>query len=79
MRSINSLGAHSPKTEWLEAFFQGKDDFFNENALAAPQLLKFKLFLHDAGLIDKVHLTALFSKAGGACECKAVFLRSCDP
>ncbi|MBF1704966.1 MAG: phosphoadenosine phosphosulfate reductase, partial [Selenomonas sp.] len=58
MRSINSLGAHSPKTEWLEAFFQGKDEFFNENALAAPQLLKFKLFLHDAGLIDKVHLTA---------------------
>ena len=57
VRSINSLGAHSPKTEWLEAFFQGKDDFFNENALAAPQLLKFKLFLHDAGLIDKVHLT----------------------
>ena len=56
-RSINSFGAHSPKTEWLESFFQEKDSFFHKNSLAAPQLLKFKLFLHDAGLTDKLHLT----------------------
>ena len=56
-RAINSLGMHSPKPEWIEAFFKGKDAFFEENSLAAPQLLKFKTFLHDAGLIDKLHVT----------------------
>ena len=59
-RSINALGAHAPKPEWIVSFFQGGDAFFEDNGLAAPQLLKFKGFLRDAGLTDNLHVTPFF-------------------
>lgn len=57
MRSINAFGAHGPKQEWLRVFFDNGNRFFSENNLAAPQILKFKLFLRDAGIGNNLRLT----------------------
>lgn len=57
MRSINSFNEHAPKSEWMKAFFSDKDSFFNANNLGPDQLVKFKVFLTDAGLSNKNHFS----------------------
>ncbi len=52
MKSLNTMSNHAPKTEWLSAFFENKNDFFKENTLNKKnQLGPFKRFLRDAYLI----------------------------
>jgi phosphoadenosine phosphosulfate reductase len=53
MRAINSFTEHAPKPEWIEAFFNDKDIFFQSNSLGPDQQVKFKVFLTDAGLSQK--------------------------
>jgi phosphoadenosine phosphosulfate reductase len=58
MRSINSFTEHAPKREWITAFFNDKDSFFDANNLGPDQQVKFKVFLNDAGLSDKNHFSS---------------------
>jgi len=58
MRAINSFTEHAPKPEWIEAFFNHKDVFFESNSLGPDQQVKFKVFLADAGLSQKNRLSS---------------------
>jgi phosphoadenosine phosphosulfate reductase len=42
-----------PKTEWINEFFQKKNDFWNNNNLNYPQIRTLKKLLVDSNLIDK--------------------------
>lgn len=53
MRSLNTMSNHAPKTEWLAAFFEKKNDFFSEHNLGPEQISFFKRFLKDAKLAEK--------------------------
>ncbi len=57
MRAINSFTEHAPKAEWMAAFFNGKEAFFEENNLGPDQQVKFKVFLADAVLSEKNHFS----------------------
>lgn len=48
---INCFSNHAPKTEWLDTFFESKDEYWDITSLAGPQITKFKRFLKDAGLL----------------------------
>lgn len=56
-RSINSFTEHAPKKEWIESFFKDKEAFFENNHLGPDQQVKFKVFLTDAGLSEKNHIS----------------------
>lgn len=51
MKSINTFGTHAPKIEWLQEFFERKDEFLADNGLGPVQKPFFRRFLRDAGLI----------------------------
>jgi len=52
MRSLNTMSNHAPKTEWLMAFFEKKNNFYEDNSLNKKnQLGPFKRFLRNASLI----------------------------
>lgn len=53
MRSLNTMSNHAPKTEWLVAFFDKKNDFFSEHNLGPEQISFFKRVLKDAKLAEK--------------------------
>lgn len=53
MRSLNTMSNHAPKTEWLAAFFEKKNDFFSEHNLGPEQISFFKRILKDAKLAEK--------------------------
>lgn len=53
MKSLNTMSNHAPKTEWLVAFFEKKNDFFLEHNLGPDQISFFKRFLKDAKLAEK--------------------------
>lgn len=57
MRSVNSFTEHAPKSEWMTAFFNDKDAFFELNNLGPDQQVKFKVFLADAALSEKNHFS----------------------
>lgn len=57
MRAINSFTEHAPKSEWLTAFFNDKEAFFEANNLGPDQQVKFKVFLSDAALSEKNHFS----------------------
>ena len=57
MRAINSFTEHAPKSEWMYAFFNDKEAFFEANNLGPDQLVKFKVFLADAALSEKNHFS----------------------
>lgn len=57
MRAINSFTEHAPKPEWIISFFNYKESFFEANNLGPDQLIKFKVFLTDAGLAEKNHFS----------------------
>lgn len=58
MRAINSFTEHAPKSEWMAAFFNDKEAFFEANNLGPDQQLKFKVFLADAALSEKNHFSS---------------------
>ena len=57
MRAINSFTEHAPKSEWMSAFFNDKEAFFEVNNLGPDQQVKFKVFLADAALSEKNHFS----------------------
>ena len=62
MKSINTLGTHAPKTEWLMEFFERKDEFLAYNGLGPVQKPFFRRFLRDAGLISEGKTLPLVEK-----------------
>ena len=61
-RSIDVLGSHAPKTDWLDGFFTRKKGFLLENGLGPEQRIRFKRFLNAAGLTNKDDVTDLALK-----------------
>ena len=57
MRAINAFNDHAPKTSWISSFFRSGKAFFADNELGPEQQVKFKVFLADASLTVKNHLT----------------------
>lgn len=65
--SLNSFADHAPKNEWLQSFFELKEDFFENHTLGPMMYDMFRRFLRDAGLNEKNHFTdfaELISKIG---------------
>jgi phosphoadenosine phosphosulfate reductase len=50
--SIDCFNTHSPKTEWLQDFFERKEDFIKENTLGPDQKVRFNRFLRSSGLLE---------------------------
>ena len=57
MKSLNSFADHAPKPEWLQSYFDLKDDFFTDHSLGPMMYDMFRRFLRDAGLNEKNHFT----------------------
>ena len=55
--SLNSFADHAPKTEWLQSFFELKNDFFANHTLGPMMYDMFRRFLRDAGLNEKNQFT----------------------
>lgn len=55
--SLNSFADHAPKTEWLQSFFELKNDFFEGHTLGPMMYDMFRRFLRDAGLNEKNQFT----------------------
>ena len=55
--SLNSFADHAPKTEWLQSFFELKNDFFESHTLGPMMYDMFRRFLRDAGLNEKNQFT----------------------
>ena len=51
-KSVNCFDSHAPKAEWLQEFFDKKDEFLSNNNLGPNQIKAFKRFLNDATLAD---------------------------
>lgn len=69
--SINSFANHAPKVEWVQDFFDMREEYWNNNTLNKKnQEPKLKIFLRDGGFTDaKGVTTSLFdvvSKLGYA-------------
>ncbi|HNW45964.1 MAG TPA: phosphoadenosine phosphosulfate reductase family protein [Thermotogota bacterium] len=62
MKGLNTFGTHGPKTEWLNDFFERKDDFLSDNQLGPVQKPFFRRFLKDARLIENEKTTDLAVK-----------------
>jgi phosphoadenosine phosphosulfate reductase len=52
-KTINCFSNHAPKTDWLNGFFERKNDYLLNNMLGPVQKPKFKRFLKDAGLVEQ--------------------------
>jgi phosphoadenosine phosphosulfate reductase len=50
--SINFFNTHAPKTEWLNDFFERKNDFLSKNTLGPDQKTRFIRFLKTTGLVE---------------------------
>ena len=57
MKSLNSFADHAPKQEWLQSFFELKEEFFEFHTLGPMMFDMFRRFLKDAGLNEKNHFT----------------------
>jgi len=57
MKSLNSFADHAPKPEWLQSYFELKEDFFSRHTLGPMMFDMFRRFLKDAGLNEKNHFT----------------------
>jgi phosphoadenosine phosphosulfate reductase len=52
MKSINSFANHAPKLDWVKDFFEKKADYWTNNNLGPNQVIMFKRFLRESGLLD---------------------------
>ena len=57
--SLNSYSHHAPKMNWINQFFEYKNDFDEKNNLGSQMYSFFKRFLRDARLIDKNGFTTI--------------------
>ena len=51
-KSLNCFSHHAPKLDWLEQYFEFRNDFNEKNRLGSNMFSFFKRFLRDAGLLD---------------------------
>lgn len=51
-QSLNCFSHHAPKLEWLQQFFEYKNEFKDRNTLGSQMFNFFKRFLKDSGLIN---------------------------
>ena len=51
--SLNRYSTHAPKREWIDEYFQYKDDFENKHSLGKNMYYFFKTFLKDSRLSDE--------------------------
>lgn len=56
-KSIDSYADHAPKYEWIESYFELKNNFVNEHRLGTMMISMFKRFLRDAELMDNDKFT----------------------
>ena len=50
--SLNSYSHHAPKMEWMEQYFEFKNEFDEKHRLGSQMYSFFKRFLRDAKLLD---------------------------
>ncbi len=61
--SINSFANHAPKIEWVQEFFDLKEEYWNDNTLNKKnQEPKLKIFLRDGGFTDAKGVTTQLFK-----------------
>ena len=58
-KAIDCYADHAPKIEWIQSFFELKDDFLAEHTLGSVMISMFKRFLRDAELLENNKLTKL--------------------
>lgn len=51
-KSLNCFSHHAPKLDWLEQYFEYKNEFNEKNRLGSNMFSFFKRFLRDADLLD---------------------------
>lgn len=51
-KSLNCFSHHAPKRDWLEQYFEFKNEFNEKNRLGSNMFSFFKRFLRDADLLD---------------------------
>lgn len=56
-RSLDCYADHAPKMEWIQSFFELKDDFFEQHTLGSVMISNFKRFLRHAELINNNELS----------------------
>lgn len=56
-KAIDCYADHAPKMEWIQSFFELKDDFFENHSLGSVMISMFKRFLRDADLINDNKMT----------------------
>lgn len=52
-QSLNCFSHHAPKLDWLEQYFEFRNDFNEKHRLGSNMFSFFKRFLRDAGLLDE--------------------------
>ncbi len=60
-QSLNCFSHHAPKMDWLEQYFEFKNDFNEKNRLGSNMFSFFKRFLRDADLLDNDGFTRFAS------------------
>lgn len=56
-KAIDCYADHAPKIEWIQSFFELKNDFVNNHTLGSVMISMFKRFLRDAELIEDNRMT----------------------
>ena len=51
-QSLNCFSHHAPKIDWLQQYFEYKNEFKDRNTLGSQMFNFFKRFLKDAGLLN---------------------------
>lgn len=57
VKSLNSYSHHAPKMNWIEQFFELKNEFDQHHSLGTQMYSFFKRFLRDAMLLDESGFT----------------------
>lgn len=61
-RAIDCYADHAPKLEWIQSFFELKDEFVEQHTLGSVMISMFKRFLRDAELLEDNKMTYIAKK-----------------
>lgn len=61
-KAIDCYADHAPKLEWIQSFFELKDDFVEQHSLGSVMISMFKRFLRDAELLEDNKMTNMAKK-----------------
>lgn len=61
-KAIDCYADHAPKLEWIQSFFDLKDNFFEQHTLGSVMISMFKRFLRDAELLEDNKMTSMAKK-----------------